>query len=292
VAGLGLLLSLGCSRGPSVRFNHPEQLLDQVYARTSCSRAVQGEGRLEVAGPFVHYRGKLMFKAEVLDQLRFDLYSDLGVTLATLVTHDRSLRFFDLSQNTLVSGSANACNVAQFTQVQVPPMALVELLRGRPPVLRHAPDAAQLAWKSGLFGPGHYEITVTGDSASREKIWIRVPEQDWTLPLTQQRTFLTRVQVWQDGATLYAVELSDYQTAHRASLEPTADERDMGIVELTPTGPVCDSELPRKIAFDVGHTGHELRIEAYDMVHNPPRVEGAYDLAPPRGVREASGVCR
>jgi len=291
VAGLSLLLTLGCSRGPSVRFNHPQQLLDHIYERTSCSRAVQGEGRLEVAGPFVGYRGKLMFKAEVPAQLRFDLYSDLGVTLATLVTHDQSLRFFDLSQNTLVSGEANACNMAQFTQVQVPPLALVELLRGRPPVLRHAPDAAQLAWKNELFGTGHYEITVAGESASREKIWVSVPERDWALPLTDQRTFVTRVQVWQGGATLYAVELADYQIAHRSSLEPTQDEREMGITELQATGPVCDGALPRRLAFDVGHAGHELRIEAHDVVHNPPLVEGAYDLEPPRGVRAVSGAC-
>jgi len=290
--GLALLLAFGCSKGPAVRFAHPEQLLEHIYQRTSCSRAVQGEGRLEVAGPFVGYRGKLMFKAEAPDQLRFDLYSDLGVTLATLVTHDRNLRFFDLSKNTLVSGEANACNVAQFTQVKVPPLALVELLRGRPPVLRHEPEAAQLAWEGSLFGLGHYEITLTGQSASREKIWVSVPEQDWVLPLTKQRAFVTRVQVWQGGSTLYAVELSDYQIAHRASLEPTEDEREMGIVQLEATGPLCMSELPRRLSFDVGHAGHELRLEMDEVVHNPPRVEGAYELEAPRGVRTVSGACR
>lgn len=290
--GLALLLTLGCSKGPAVRFNHPTQLLDHIYQRTSCSRAVQGEGRLEVAGPFVGYRGKLMFKAEVPARLRFDLYSELGVTLATLATDNGSLRFFDLSANRWVAGEANACNVAQFTQVAVPPLALVELLRGRPPVLAHEPSAAKLAWKGALFGPGHYEITVVGERASKEKVWVSVPQQDWGLPLAQQRTFVTRVQVWQDGSTLYAVELSDYQRAHRASLEPTQDERDMGIAELEPTGPACDSELPRRLAFDVGHTGHQLRIQADEVVHNPPRVAGAFELEAPPGVRFATSACR
>ncbi|HXS19285.1 MAG TPA: hypothetical protein VN764_18940, partial [Polyangiaceae bacterium] len=263
-----------------------------IYQRTACSRAVQGEGRLEVAGPFAGYRGKLMFKAEAPAQLRFDLYSELGVTLATLVAQKSALRFFDLSANTLVSGEPSACNVAQFTQVAVPPLALVELLRGRPPVLRHEPSAAKLAWKNTLFGPGHYEITLAGDHLSKEEVWVSIPEQDWGLPLAEQRTFVTRVQVWQDGSTLYSVELSDYQRAHRASLEPTQDERDMGITELEATGPVCESELPRRLAFDVGHVGHELRIQAREVAHNPPRVEGAYELQAPRGVRVVSSACK
>lgn len=291
VSSAALLFSLGCSKGPSVRFSDPSALLDRIYERTSCSRAVQGEGRLEVAGPIVRQRGKVMFKAEAPAQLRFDLYSDLGVTLATLVTQGDKLSFFDLSTNTFVTGGASACNLAQFTRVQVSPLALVELLRGRAPVLRHAPAQARLKWQDSWFGLGRYELSFSGESTTKERVWITVPEQDWARPLHEQRTFVSRVQVWQHGRTLYAVDLQDYRVAHRASLVPTADELEMGIVELEATGPLCDAELPHQLTFDVGSGGHELRLVVQDAFHNPPRVPGAYELNVPNGARASSATC-
>lgn len=284
-------LSLGCQRGPEVRFSTPQQIFDRIYERTACSRAVVGDARIEVAGPFAHYEGKLMFRAAVPDRLRFDLYSDFGVSLAAMASDAEAFSFFDLRSNTFLTGEPGTCSLARFTQVRISPFALVELLRGRPPVLEHEEQAAELSFENPLFSEGHYEVHVRGENDLEQTLWISVPEQDWASPLQQQRVFLRRVRVEQAGKVHYSVRLGDYRKVSPASLEPTVEEREMGIFALAPTGPECQAALPHFLSFDVGRGGHALNIVAMDLAHNPPRSSGAFQVVAPRGAIIEQNAC-
>jgi len=285
------LFSFGCQRGPEVRFADPSQLLARIEQGTACSRGVVGDAHIEVAGPFAHYKGKLMYKAEAPNHLRFDLYSDFGVTLAAVASNESELSFFDLKSGTVEKGPPNSCSLARFTQVQVPPFALIELLRGRAPVLSHHPDDAKIRFSNSWFSGGHYVISIVGDQHSEETIWVEIPESDWLLPLEQQRTRLKRVVVRQAGSLSYAVDLSDYRPATRASLEPSLEEREMGLASYQPSGPICNAELPHTLTFDVGHGGHELIIRAQELKHNPPHFPDSFALVVPSGTRSLQNSC-
>ncbi len=284
-------LSSGCQHGPQVRFSSAEEVLARVFERTSCSRSVVGDAAIEVAGPFAHYEGKLMYKAASVSRLRFDLYSDFGVSLAALASNEEHLAFYDLSSNRFVEGPPDACHLAQLTQVEVPPMALVELLRGRPPVLKHEPEQAKLSFRNPWFDDPHYEISLVGDHDSEQIIWLDVPKEDWTLALEEQRVYLSRVKVRQKGRLSYSVDLGDYRAASRASLEPSKEEREMGIVAHQASGPVCETELPYLLSFDMGRAGHRLNIRVTEAAHNPPIVPSAYELRAPRGARMSRASC-
>ncbi len=285
------VLTVGCHRGPQVRFRTADELLSRIHERTDCSRGVVGDAQVEVAGPFAHYEGQLLFKAAAPNGLRFDLYSDFGVSLAAVASNDRELSFFDLGSNTFVRGAPEACNLARFTQVNVPPFALVELLRGRPPVVEHEPTSAEVRWTDSWFGAGRYEIELLGNHDSREILWATVPEDDWSKSLDEQRVYLTRVRLLQAGREVYEVDLSDYRTAAGANLTPTREELEMGITSHQPTGPSCEAELPRRISFHVGRGGHRLNLIVDEVAHNPPRSLSPFELQVPRGARMVRGSC-
>src|SRR5690606_24327685 len=140
---LGLVLAhqtLACARAPEAKFPTFDSALARLQSQTDCSRAVQGEAGLVAQGTLFKVRGKILYLAEAPEQLRFDLYSSFGVTLSTLTSDGKKFGLYSLDQKAFWYGPSRTCNIERFTRVAVPPFALVELLRGRPPVLSHRPE--------------------------------------------------------------------------------------------------------------------------------------------------------
>ena len=288
----GALLFGGCAAAPQARFSAARTVLNQLEEQTACSRAVQGDAKLMVSGPFLKVHGNLLYRAEVPEKLRFDVYSPLGVTLSTLTSDGSKFALYDLSQKTFVYGPARTCNIRRFTQVAVPPFALVELLRGRPPVLAHEPIDATLRFARPLFGDGFYEVRIEGQRESTETIVVEVARQDYERPLDQQRLRLRRVRVEQQGTLLYEVKLEDYRSRRRALVEQTQEEKELGVFPPPPTGPPCSAELPSRLSFSVGRRGYRLSVLNQDVVHNPASAASVYTQPIPEGVHTVFSDCR
>lgn len=290
--GLLLLVSalLGaCVPAPGVRFAEARGVLDRLAEQTSCSRAVQGDAKLVLSGPFVHLQGNLLYRAEAPDKLRFDLYSALGVTLSTLTTDGEQFALYDLAQATFSHGPAKTCNVQRLTRVAVPPFALVELLRGRPPVLAHDPSQTKLRFVRPVFGQGYYQLRLIGDHRASETLKIEVDRDDYQAPLSSQRLRLRSVRVEQAGRLLYRVELSDYRSP--APVPTSNEDPTMGLPPPSPTGPACDVELPGELSFSVGKKGYRLSLINEEVFHNPPAVPGVYRQKAASGVRSEFSDC-
>lgn len=285
------LIVLGCGRAPQARFPHAESVLSRLQEQSACSRAVSGEARLELKGPFVDVTGRLLFKAQAPDRLRFDLYSPLGVTISTLTTQGEKFSLYDLPSARFFSGPSTACNLARFTRVQIPPEALVELLRGRPPVLEHEPEQKGLRFARPWFSESKYVVSIDGDHEARQWLTVRVAPEDYDLPLDKQRLRLTRVVLRQGGRLVYEVKLSAHRRVQRAQNELSTEERAMGIPPVPSTGPPCDAELPHVVSFNVGRGGYRLDLLASELWHNPPDVPAAYRQQPPGGVRREWSEC-
>lgn len=282
---------LGCRQTPEARFPHVESVLSRLHEQSSCSRAVSGEARLELKGPFVDITGRLLFKAQAPDRLRFDLYSPLGVTISTLTTRGDDFSLYDLSSARFFYGPSKACNLARFTRVHVPPPALVELLRGRPLVLDHEPEKQRLRFARPWFSEGKYVIRIDGDHDSRQWLTLRVAPEDYDLPIEVQRLRLTRVVVRQAGQLVYEVKLSDYRRAERAPNKLSMHEKEMGISAVPSTGPHCEAELPHHLSFNVGRGGYRLELSAAELWHNPPDVPAVFRQEPPQGVQSQWRDC-
>ncbi len=290
-AGLALGLLLGCAPAPRVRHAEAHDLLEQLANQTSCSRSVVGDAQLVLSGPFVHVSGHLLYRVQAPDNLRFDLYSSLGVTLSTLATDGKKFALYDLAQNQLVYGPPKTCNLARFTRVAVPAFALVELLRGRPPVLAHA-SQPKLRYARSLFESGRYVLVIEGEHRTKETIEIEVAEEDLHKPLAEQRLRLRSVRVKQAGRVLYKVELEGHQARPRARAEATPEELELGLSPPPPSGPPCDAELPTRIHFSVDRKGYRLSLENKEVFHNPPLAPGVYGLEVPAGASVLHSDCR
>src|SRR6478609_5661235 len=162
------LFALACHSAPPSAFPTADSAIEQMRATGSCSRAVQGEATLDYFGSGMRVRGKLLYLVAAPSQLRLDVYSPFGATISTLTTDGGRFSLFDLQHKTFFEGPATTCNVERFTRVPVPPMALVELLRGQAPVLAHSADAAHIEWQSGFFGGGHYLLELSGANGARQ----------------------------------------------------------------------------------------------------------------------------
>src|SRR5690606_11018399 len=146
---------------------------------------------------------------------------------------------YSLDQRAFWYGPARTCNLERFTRVAVPPFALVELLRGRPPVLAHEADGVSFRYARPLFSKGRYVINLEGENETTQRLEIGVDEVDFDKPLDQQRLRLLSVRVKQGRRLLYEVALNDHFEGTRKDSELSADEAEMGVMPLPSSGPEC-----------------------------------------------------
>lgn len=284
-------LLAGCHKAPQHRFPTAGAALSRLRETTSCNRAVQGEARLSFSGEGRRLSGRLLYLAHAPAELRFDIFSSFGATISTLTSDGRRFSLLDMEQRTLFTGPASACNVQRFTRVPVPPEALVELLRGRPPVLVHEAADAALDFHGSLFGSGHYRLTVAGRHHARQEIELGVVPSDWDLPTDRQRLRLLGVKVEQAGEVLYQVEFSDHRPRKMAPLLQTAEDRALGLPAPLASGPECAVELADRMRVYVPTTGYELTFDNEELWLNPPLQEGAFVQNTPPGVTASESTC-
>jgi hypothetical protein len=284
-------LLMGCHRAPPHRFPTAGAALSRLRESTSCNRAVQGEARLSFSGGGRRLSGRVLYLAHAPAELRFDIFSPFGATISTLTSDGRRFSLLEMEQRAFITGASSACNVQRFTRVPVPPEALVELLRGRPPVLVHETADAKLDFSGSLFGAGHYVLTVAGRHQARQEIEVGVVPSDWDLPAERQRLRLLGVKVEQAGQVLYEVEFSDHRLRRMAPLSQSAEDEALGLSPPVASGPTCEVELADRMRVYVPTTGYELTFRNDELWLNPPLQEGIFVQRPPAGVTVSESSC-
>jgi hypothetical protein len=291
---VGLLVAVllsGCAAPPRAQFPTARDALSQLKAQTDCSRALQGEASLTVSSALFKVRGKLLYLAQAPESVRFDLYSDFGITLSTLTSDGEKFALYSLEERAFWYGPAKTCNLERFTRVSVPPFALAELLRGRPPVLAHGPESARLRYARPLFEKGRYVVEIEGDNSAKQRLEIGVAPEDLKKPLKQQRLRLLSVEVSQEGTLLYKVKLSDHAPSRREEATLSAEDVEMGLAPAPPSGPMCQAEVPGRLEFAVPRQGYKLIIENDEVFHNPPLGPSVFQQEVPAGVRPVRSDC-
>jgi hypothetical protein len=254
-----------------------------MRATTSCSRALTSDAKLDYFGEGGRLRGSLLYVVAVPDKLRLDIVSPFGATVSTLTSDGREFALFDMRQKQFLRGPANACNLARFTHVPVPPSALVQLLRGEAPVLVHSPASASIAWESG-----EYVVRIQSTRAASEEIHLRPLAQDYALPYTTQRVRVTEVRVMQQGVDLYRALLVGHRPAKMSSPRLDPD----GLDPPTPvSGPNCQAEVPGRLRLQVPDGDQDVILENVDVSHNPPLSPEVFQQSPPGGVDVRYSPC-
>ncbi len=253
-----------------------------MHATYSCSRGVRGDAKLDLFNKQGRVRGNVLYLAMLPDSLSFTVYSPFGVTLSRLTTDGRNFSLFDMKDKQFLYGPANTCNVERFTQVPVPPFALVELLRGEAPVLVHQPSQATIAWKDP------YTIRIQSKHQATEEIQLEPVPDDWNLPWQKQRVRVVEVDVSQQGIELYRALMEDHKASHTA--RPIVDPEHL-TPDVPPSGPVCSAAVPRRVRLEVPGTDQDLILINKEVAHNPPIVQGAFRQKVPGGVQVRYAAC-
>ena len=282
---LPFMLTLACcgATPPRSRFPDADAALGRMRATYACANGVQGEAKIDHFSPKGRVRGDLILTAVVPDRVRFDVVS-FGNTLYTLASDGDRFQMLDVKERQFLHGPATPCNLARLTQVPVPGHALVALLRGEAPVLKHEAQGATIAWDPG----GFYRIAVSSTREATEEIQMEIRPGDVDKPWSEQRVRIKDVVVRQRGVDLYHADLRNFEVAQTAGPRVDADHIDP---DIAPIGPVCDAELPRSIRMRVPNTDEDVVFQYKEAKWNPPIIPNAFKLEPPGGVRAVFVTC-
>jgi hypothetical protein len=277
------LLAAACSSPPKSQFPDAQAALDRMRETYACSRGLSGEAKLDYFGESGRVRGDLWYLVSLPDKVRLDVVSPFGATISTLTSDGQRFNLLDLRAKEFLYGPANDCNLARFTQVPMPPHALVQLMRGEAPVLVHEPSSANIEWSGG-----HYVIHIDSRHSARETIELVPLDEDWNKPFSQQRVKVQNVLVEQLGAPLYSVELRGHRPSRTA---PPRRDPDGIEPPLPPSGPQCSAPVPTRLRIEVPQAEHDLMLDNREVMHNPPLDPGAFAQETPSGVRVRSSPC-
>jgi len=281
---LGALALAACGRPPPVsQFPTADAALGRLHESQACSRGVTAEAKLDYFGPRMRLRGNVLYLASAPDRVRLDLFSSFGAVLSTLTADGKDFALLDPRAKRFFYGPANACNLARFTQVSLPPPVLVDLLRGDAPVLVHAASGASVKWEGG-----RYVVSIASTRGATERIELEPLPEDFGRPWSEQRVRVLGFEVVQLGVSLYKVELEGHERVDTA--KPRVDPDGLE-PPVPPSGPACGAELPRRIHIEVEGEGHDLVLSVRDLSHNPPLPTGSFSQERPSGVRAEFAPC-
>jgi hypothetical protein len=287
-----VLLALGCGKAPASRFPTGDAALERMHATYECSRGIRGEAGVDYFGKEGRVRGNLLYIAVLPEQLRMDVYSPFGVIISTLTSDGKDFALYDLQNATYLQGPASACNVARFTQVPVPPFALIQLFRGESPVLVHTPESITIDWKRRLKG-GFYAVRIRSKHNAEQEIRLVPHPEDFDKPWTEQRVTVERVVVRQGKVTLYSAELRGHRPGRTA--DPFEDPDGLG-EDVPPSGPPCDAPIPDRLRLTVPNTEQQLIFDNHkigdEVVHNPPLQGNDFEQPVPDGVKVVYAACQ
>jgi hypothetical protein len=284
LAALAASALTGCyAHPPASQLPSASAALDRLRATGACGSGVQAEAKVDQFRKEGRIRLNLLMYAAAPANLRMDVFSPFGVTLATLTSDGARFALSDLRDKRFYVGPPSACNIARFTTVAVPGYVLVDLLRGQAPVLKRTAEPT-IAWSGG----GYYVLRIGSTRDAREEIHLAPRPEDFGKPWNEQRLRLLDVKVEQYGSVVYHAELEGH---HAASTAPARVDPDGIEPPLPPSGPACDAEIPRSIHVEVPGEKADVLFR-YDKVQwNPPLPPGTFLQPPPEAMPTVPVSC-
>jgi hypothetical protein len=280
--GLGCCALGGCP--PASQYPTARAAIEQVRHTHECSRGLRGEATFDYFDPERRVRVDAFYQVAHSNRVRFDLISPLGTPLSTVAVDEAQFTLLDRQARVFHVGVPNACNVERFLRVPVPPEVLVQLLSGVPAVLAHHAADEHIMWQDG-----NYVAVIEGEHGASQRLVFELVSEDREKPYAQQRLRLIEVSVSQGGVLLYRAELRDYAVTKTA--EPRLDPDGLE-PPISPSGPPCRAEVPRRIRFEIPISERDVVFEQKNTEHNPPLLPDAFTQEKPPGARRETSVCR
>ncbi|HEY8072582.1 MAG TPA: hypothetical protein VIF62_00690 [Labilithrix sp.] len=279
-------LLVGCGTPPPAsQVPDARSALQRLHATQDCGIGIHANAKIDHFGQGGRVRGDLLAFAIWPDRIRMDVIGPMNVGIVATLTSDQGrFALTDLREKRFFFGPSKACNIARLTTVPMPGHVLVSLLRGEAPVLKHDETGASLTWSRG----GYYVLKIASTRNAIEEIHIAPHPDDFARPWQEQRMRLLDVEVKQEGYTLYHAALDDHRPTEMSKQRVDPDGIDPPV---SPIGPMCTAELPRRIHVEVPGKDEDVQFRYEDVQWNPPLVPGLFEQEPPGGVRVERVTC-
>jgi hypothetical protein len=279
---------LGCPSVPPPRSMVPsaEAALDRMRDSTACGRGVQANAKIDVFGDQGRVRGDLLMFAVSPARLRMDVMSPppLSSPIAVLTSDGQRFGLYDQREKRFFTGPASACAIARLTVLPVPGHAMVALLRGQAPVLKHERGAGTIEWSPR----GYYVVRIPSTRTATEEIHLAPHPSDVDAEWSKQRLRVVGIRVQQYGDVLYHAELEGHLPAPMAKdrIDPEGIDP-----PIPPSGPACAAEVPRRIHVEVPMSGQDIEFRYDEITWNPPLPEGVFVQQAPPGMEVVPVKC-
>src|SRR5688572_15305687 len=143
-----------------------------------CAYGVRGTAKIDLVTKKGRVKTDVDLTAVTADSVRFDVTTPgIMSLLYTLTSDGKSFKFNDQEQKVYYVGPAKQCNLARFTRLEVPPHALVSLVRGISPVLTHTPEQTSIRWDGS-----HYVLDIASKHEASQEIHVEVHPEDFAKP--------------------------------------------------------------------------------------------------------------
>ncbi len=265
---------------PSSPIPSGEAAIARMREAATCAEGLQATAKIDYYGEGGRVRAELLMMATRPANIRMDVVSPFGATLATLTADSARFALTDLRNKQFLFGPSKTCNIARLTHMPIPGPALVDLLRGVAPVLKRK-EAATIAWD----GHGYYVLTIPSTREAREVIHLAPHPSDMNRPWQEQRLRVRYIKVDQAGQELYHAELDEHAPAKSLVVEASPEDIVAGIAPSS-SGPACNIEVPRLLHFESPASGDDVLFRYTEFAWNPQpaatlfRQEAAEGLAP------------
>ena len=279
-----LLFGCPAAAPPASQFPTADAALSRLHETQACGTGIHASAKIDHFGEQGRVRVGMLLFATAPANLRLDAMSPFGLALANLTSNGKSFALADLREKRFYVGPAAPCNIARLTQVPIPGHALVSLLRGDAPVLRHT--SGTIAWRSG-----RYVVGLSGSRESSEEILLDVHPDDRDKPYAQQRVRLLGVSVRQYDGVLYRATLEGHSPTKMSTPQSDPDLPGEIADALPVSGPVCHAELPHDIHVEVPASKSDLLLRYDDVAWNPPLPAGVFEQDNPGGLARTEVGC-
>ena len=285
LACTALLFGCPAAAPPQSQFPTADAAIARLHETQACGTGVHASAKIDVFGNQGRVRLGMLLFASSPSNLRLDAMSPFGLALANLTSNGKRFALADLREKRFYVGPAEACNIARLTQVSIPGHALVSLLRGDAPVVKHS--SGTIAWRSG-----RYVVQLPGTNDATEEVLLGVHPDDRDKPFAQQRVRLLGVTVRQYDGVLYRATLDGHAAAKMSTPREDPDGLPGDIAAPLPvSGPECHAELPRDVHVEVPASKSDILLRYDDVAWNPPLPDGVFDQENPGGLARTEVTC-
>ena len=230
----------------------PVELLEAMLTRLDAIESTRMRATLEYYGDGGRARVEQAVLARSPDLLRIETLSPFGTSLAVFMSDGETLTFYDLQDQTYMSGPPSPQNIARFVPFWMSASDLVRILFGGPPLDAAVPDTDgyTLEWDRR---EGAYRMALPIHTGG--ELVLEVQHGSWTVSGATQFD--------DEGDQVFELRTGDFRLVEVEGFETTIPQRLRFIMETE------DIDI-------------SLDVESIDMNVNLP--DQLFQLAPPPGV--------